>query len=269
MIVDPTDQIDQLELAAPMPLRLLLLDDEAVNLMLRATILRKHGYDCIPASTYEDAIELFDRIDIAVLDYHLGAGKFGSEVATLLRKRHPEIPIIIVSATLDHYFGGVEDVHLLKGYSSTEDLLGALRSLDAKRRGSPVFVDPSQFFYSRICRVSGAKALVQIFDAQGLWVYCNEAAADYLGRHRDWFPGRNIQSEMGHILRNWQKVVLDVVARRETYIDGSRQGLLNFPHPASADATWSVLAYPIALHDGEPGVMLSATVLDSPRSPKS
>src|SRR5208282_4548082 len=94
-------------------IRVLLLDDHPENLLLRSTILRKHGYLAETASTIHEAIELLDRIDIAVLDYHLGAGQFGTEVAAELRRRRPEVPIIILSATLERRFGGVEDMHLL------------------------------------------------------------------------------------------------------------------------------------------------------------
>src|SRR6185437_9691300 len=135
---------------SPPRVRVLLLDDEPDNLFLRATILRQHGYDCIPASTIEEATELFNSIDIAVLDYHLGAGQFGTEAANLLRRRRPHVPIIILSATLERFFGGAEDMHLLKGHSSVEDILSALSALEAKRRGSPVVVDARDFFYSRI-----------------------------------------------------------------------------------------------------------------------
>jgi two-component system OmpR family response regulator len=252
---------------AKRPVRLLLLDDEPTNLVLRSAILRKHGYECIPASTSEAAFDLFDQIDIAVLDYHLGAGKFGSDVALDLRKSRPEVPIIILSATLEHYFGGAEDMHLLKGYSSNENLLAALQSLEAKMRGAPVFVDARQFFCSRICHAIGNDVLIQIFDSKGLWVYCNEVTAEYLDHSRDWFPGRNISVEMPHILRNWRQVVLDVLARGETYIDRSRQGLLNMSEPIGAAVTWSIMATPILLHDGEPGVVLTARVLPSDPPP--
>ncbi|MBV8631465.1 MAG: response regulator, partial [Silvibacterium sp.] len=117
------------------PIRVLLLDDQPDNLLLRSTILRKHGYLAETASTIEEAVTLLDQIDIAVLDYHLGAGQFGTEVAAQLRERRPEVPIIILSATLEHRFGGVEDMHLLKGYSSVDDLVNALRSFEAKLRG--------------------------------------------------------------------------------------------------------------------------------------
>ena len=66
--------------------RVLLLDDHLENLLLRSTILRKYGYLTETASTIQEAIELLDRIDIAVLDYHLGAGQFGTDVAAELRR---------------------------------------------------------------------------------------------------------------------------------------------------------------------------------------
>ena len=69
------------------PIRVLLLDDHSDNLLLRSTILRKYGYLTETASTVEEAEKLLDRIDIAVLDYHLGAGKFGTDVAAQLRKK--------------------------------------------------------------------------------------------------------------------------------------------------------------------------------------
>ena len=107
------------------PIRVLLLDDQTDNLLLRSTILRKYGYVTETASTIEEAERLIDDIDIAVLDYHLGAGKFGTDVASDLRARRPQVPIIILSATLERRFGGVEDMHLLKGYSSIDDLVTA------------------------------------------------------------------------------------------------------------------------------------------------
>jgi two-component system OmpR family response regulator len=79
------------------PIRVLLLDDHPENLILRATILRKHGYVTETSDTVAEAEKLLDRIDIAVLDYHLGAGQFGTEVASKLREIHPEVPIIILS----------------------------------------------------------------------------------------------------------------------------------------------------------------------------
>ena len=256
-------EIDQGSTRPPLGVRVLLLDDEPAHLHLRSAILRQHGYDCIPASTIEEAIDLFDRIDIAVLDYHLGAGQFGTEVATLLRRRRPHVPIIILSATLERFFGGVEDMHLLKGYSSVEDLLNALASLEAKRRGAPVVVDARDFFYSRISLAIGSDVLVQIFDDRGTWLYCNEAAADHLQQSREWFPGRNLFDEAQILMRDWRDVLLNVPRTRETYIDRTHRGLLSTPRPDEVDLTWSVLAFPITLHDNRSGVVLTARILST------
>jgi CheY-like chemotaxis protein len=243
-------------------IRVLLLDDEPDNLFLRATILRQHGYDCIPASTIEEATELFNSIDIAVLDYHLGAGQFGTEAANLLRRRRPHVPIIILSATLERFFGGAEDMHLLKGHSSVEEILAALSSLEAKRRGAPVVVDARDFFYSRIAMAIGSDVLVQIFDERGVWLYCNDSAAEYLGQPRDWFPGRSPWEEMPTLMRDWRDIIQTVSLTRETYIDRTRRGLLNLPRPDEQNITWSVLAFPVTLHDSRSGVVLTARILD-------
>lgn len=243
-------------------MNVLLLDDDPVNLHLRGAILRQHGYVSVTASTIEEANAALDRIDIAVLDYHLGAGQFGTEVASKLRLRRPEVPIIIMSATLGHRFGGVEDMHLLKGHSSVDDLLSALRSFEARRRGAPVVVDARDFFYSRISLAIGSDVLVQILDEAGNWLHCNEAAADYLGQSREWFPGRNLFAQFPSVQAEWTEIVASVAESRETYIDRTRRGLFFLPGVSGESITWSVLAFPITLHDDRRGVVLTARVLE-------
>src|ERR1700749_1186876 len=267
-MIEPPDSISGVIHRVPnshiQPVRVLLLDDEPNNLHLRTAILRQHGYECIPASTIEEATELFNNIDIAVLDYHLGAGQFGTEVAALLRRRRPHVPIIILSATIDRYFGGVEDMHLLKGHSSVEDLLDALSSLEAKRRGAPVVVDARDFFYSRIAMAIGTDVLVQIFDENGIWQYCNDSVAEYLGQSREWFIGRSVYQELRPFMRDWSDVLHPVGLARETYIDRTHRGLLAQPRPQEPQLTWSVLAFPITLHDNRSGAVLTARILDKP-----
>src|SRR6202789_932143 len=262
---------DKLSGASPRPqsksiqqVRVLLLDDEPTNLHLRTAILRQHGYECVPAASIEEATELFNNIDIAVLDYHLGSGQFGTEVATLLRRRRPHVPIIILSATLDRFFGGVEDMHLLKGHSSVEDLLDALSSLGAKRRGAPVVVDARDFFYSRLSLTIGSGGLVQIFDENGISQHCNDAAAEYLGKPRDRFIGRTVFQELHPLIRDWREVIQTVCHSRETYIDRTRRGLLNQPRPNEQQLPWSVLAFPTPPHDNRSGAVLTARILEKP-----
>ena len=180
---------------AKKPISVLLLDDRQDNLILRAAILRQNGYEAVTSSSVEEAEAHLNKIDIAVLDYHLGAGKFGTEVAQSLRDKRPEVPIIILSATLERKFGGVEDMHLLKGYSSVDDLLAALHSFEAKRRGKPVVVDARSFFYSRIAMAMGEDVVMEIIDRDGNWLYVNDYFARLYEKKRTWFTGMNMFKE--------------------------------------------------------------------------
>jgi two-component system OmpR family response regulator len=241
--------------------RVLLLDDHPENLLLRSTILRKHGYITETADSVEEAEKLLERIDIAVLDYHLGAGRFGTDVATELRERRPEVPIIILSATLERRFGGVEDMHLLKGYSSIDDLVTALRGFEAKRRGKPVVVDARDFFYSRINMAMGDDVVLEILDSNGNWQYVNDACARLLEQPRDWFPGKNMFVEMPELAPDWRDILRTVAVQRETYIDRTYRGLLNLPRKGEG-WVWNVLAFPITLHNNQTGVVLTARILE-------
>lgn len=103
-----------------------------------------------------------------------------------------------------------------------------------------------------------------MLDGDGNWIYCNDTAAEYLGQERQWFPGRNLFQELPTLLRDWRGVIAEVASTRQTYIDRSRRGLLAIQvgqagqEPAEA---WSVLAFPITLHDGRNGVVLTARML--------
>ena len=189
------------------PIRVLLLDDREENLLLRSTILRKHGYGAVTASSIEEAESKLEDIDIAVLDYHLGAGKFGTDVAESLRQKRPEVPIIILSATLERKFGGIADMHLLKGYSSTDDLLQALRSFEAKRRGKPVVVDARDFYYSRISMAMGDDVVMQIMDRDGNWQYVNDYFAALFDKKRQWFAGKNIFEQFPDMTKEYRDVL--------------------------------------------------------------
>jgi two-component system OmpR family response regulator len=243
------------------PIRVLLLDDHPENLLLRSTILRKYGYLTETATTIHEAAQLLDGIDIAVLDYHLGAGRFGTDVAADLRRRRPEVPIIILSATLERRFGGVEDMHLLKGYSSIDDLLTALRSFEARMRGKPVVVDARDFFYSRINMAMGDDVVLEILDGEGNWQYVNDTCARLLEQPKEWFRGRNMFEEMPELASDWQETIRTVAETRETYIDRTYRGLLNLPRKG-VEWVWNVLIFPITLHTRETGVVLAARILE-------
>jgi two-component system, OmpR family, response regulator len=242
------------------PIRVLLLDDHIDNLVLRSAILRKHGYEAIKASTIDEAEAHLHEADIAVLDYHLGAGQFGTEVANTLRDKRPQVPIIILSATLERKFGGVEDMHLLKGYSSVDDLLAALRSFEAKRRGKPVVVDARDFYYSRINMAMGDDVVLEIMDRDGNWQYVNETLAKLHDKKRSWFLGKNLFEEFPELGEEWQEIIRTVADTRETYIDRTFRGL---PLPKKSPRyIWNVLVFSLKLHDNRNGAVLSARILE-------
>jgi two-component system, OmpR family, response regulator len=246
----------------PRPIRVLLLDDRHDNLLVRSTILRQKGYLVVTSMSIEEAQLKLNEIDIAVLDYHLGAGKFGTEVADTLRKTRPEVPIIILSATLERKFGGIADMHLLKGYSSVDDLVAALQSFEAKKRGKPVVVDARDFFYSRISMAMGDDIVLEILDRDGNWQYVNDYFAALNDKKRAWFVGKNIFAEFLDLGDEWREIVRTVADTRETYIDRrSFRGLPQLPQH-SRNWNWNVLVFPIKLHDGRDGVVLSARLIE-------
>lgn len=246
---------------AEKPIRVLLLDDHAHNLVMRAAILRQNGYEAISSSSIEEAEAKIHEIDIAVLDYHLGAGKFGTQVAATLREKRPHIPIIILSATLERKFGGVEDMHLLKGHSSVNDMLAALRSFEAKRRGKPVVVDARDFYYSRISMAMGDDVVLEVLDDDGNWEYVNENFARLYDKKRFWFVGKNMFETFPELRGDWQEIIQTVANTRETYLDRSFRGIPSMPVKDSR-WVWNVLVFPLRLHDERNGVVLSARILE-------
>jgi two-component system, OmpR family, response regulator len=244
------------------PISVLLLDDREENLLLRSTILRQKGYRVVTAASIQEAETKLTDIDIAVLDYHLGVGKFGTEVAHTLREMRPEVPIIILSATLERKFGGIADMHLLKGNSSVDDLVQALRSFEAKRRGRPVVVDSRDFYYSRIILAMGDDMVIEILDRDGNWQYVNDYFAALSHQRRGWYVGRNIFDHFPEMRDEFGEIIRTVADTRETYIDRRNHRVM--PHlPAESEHwQWNVLVFPIKLHDGRDGVVLSARLIE-------
>jgi two-component system OmpR family response regulator len=243
------------------PIRVLLLDDRPENLLVRSTILRQKGYEVVTSSSIEEAESKLQEIDIAVLDYHLGAGKFGTEVAETLRNKRSHVPIIILSATLERRFGGIADMHLLKGHSSVDDLVAALRSFEAKRRGKPVVVDARDFYYSRISMAMGDDMVIEILDREGTWQYVNEYFAALLDKKSSWFVGKNMFQQFPDLSDQWTEIIRTVADTRETYIDRGSSGISHLPDKGPR-WTCNILVFPIRLHDGRNGALLGARLIE-------
>ncbi|HEX6881093.1 MAG TPA: response regulator [Terriglobales bacterium] len=247
------------------PIRVLLLDDLPENLLLRSAILRQKGYEVITSASVEEAERKLQEIEIAVLDYHLGAGKFGTDVAETLRQKRPQVPIIILSATLERQFGGIADMQLLKGYSSVDDLVAALRTFEAKKRGRPVVVDSRNFYYSRINLAMGDDVVLEVLDREGNFQFVNAYFAALHKKKSPWFVGKNLFADLGEmpneVAVEWRDIIRTVADTHETYID--RRGRRGVPHlPVQSNHwDWNVLVFPIKLHDGHDGVVLTARLI--------
>ncbi|HEY0794905.1 MAG TPA: response regulator [Acidisarcina sp.] len=78
---------------------ILCIDDEALGLHIRKTVLEKAGYRVLTATDGASGLGLFDcePIDAVVLDYSM-PGMNGGQVASAMRRSKPGIPIMLLSA---------------------------------------------------------------------------------------------------------------------------------------------------------------------------
>ena len=111
---------DVVSIASKRPIRVLLLDDREENLILRSAILRQNGYDVLTSMSIEEALKQLPQIDIAVLDYLLGAGKSSFDHALtpecnpgnlVFGKRQARQP----SGIAGQHFGGDHDIARFQG----------------------------------------------------------------------------------------------------------------------------------------------------------
>ena len=74
-------------------------DDETVGLQVRRILLERAGYRVLTAPDGPSGLELFSRepVEAVVLDFSM-PGMTGGEVALNMRKRKPNVPILMLSA---------------------------------------------------------------------------------------------------------------------------------------------------------------------------
>ena len=107
----------------------------------------------------------------------------------------------------------------------------------------------------------GEDVVLEVLDGEGNWQYVNETCAQLLERPVEWFQGRNLFSEFPTIADDWRDILQTVVTTRETYIDRTYRGVLNLPRKGE-EWVWNVLAFPMTLHNNQPGVVLTARILE-------
>ena len=103
--------------------------------------------------------------------------------------------------------------------------------------------------------------VLEILDAQGNWIYVNDLGAQVLGHERTWFRDHNMFEEIPGLASDWREILENVALTRETYIDRTNRGLLNLPTKGD-EWVWSIIAFPITLHDNRPGVVIMARTLE-------
>jgi len=104
---------------------LIVDDDESVRSLLRMT-LPEDGYEIDEATDGEQALALVEeRVpDLVLLDWKM-PGRHGSLVLDELKSRHPELPVIVLTAEIaEHHRDLAEslkvDVFLTKPFSPLE-----------------------------------------------------------------------------------------------------------------------------------------------------
>lgn len=85
--------------------RILLVDDELEQLLLRAQVMSLRGFPVLTADNPSDAIfmmaeDTIDKIELVILDYDM-PGMNGCDLADLLKVMRPELNIILYSGATD------------------------------------------------------------------------------------------------------------------------------------------------------------------------
>jgi DNA-binding response OmpR family regulator len=80
------------------PFVLIVDDDDVIRSLLRVT-LPDEGYDLVEAQDGDQALQISDarRPALVLLDWRM-PGISGEDVLTALKQRHPDIPVIVLTA---------------------------------------------------------------------------------------------------------------------------------------------------------------------------
>lgn len=115
----------------PQSQTILCIDDEALGLQIRKTVLERAGYQVLTALDGKTAMSLFreNAIDAVVLDYYMPVMD-GAQVAAAMRKVRNDIPILLLSAYIDlpSEVTALADVTMLKG-EGPDELLNKVKTL--------------------------------------------------------------------------------------------------------------------------------------------
>ncbi|MCC2644200.1 MAG: Response regulator, CheY-like [Nitrospira sp.] len=97
--------------------KILVIDDDARDRELVATVLEERGYEVISAENGRTGLMLCHRgdADAVVLDLHMPGGIDGRSILQQLRTLHPSLPVVVFSG---HSAEDVEEEVLNQGASA-------------------------------------------------------------------------------------------------------------------------------------------------------
>jgi CheY-like chemotaxis protein len=130
---------------APCGGTILLVDDDPEVRSVTFQLLEMSGYTVVVAACAEDAIDSFERarqaIDLVITDLVLEGGPDGLALATELRAKRPDLPVLLVTGHGDALLAGprMEGIELLKKPFGHPVLLQAIaRAMAAGRSAEGV-----------------------------------------------------------------------------------------------------------------------------------
>ena len=113
----------------------LLVDDEDAVRSITVDMLGELGYEVIEAASSEDALRLLDegvRPVLLVTD-HLMPGMNGTELARVVRERHPDIKLLVISGYAEEDGIAPDLPRLTKPFRSSDLAASLSRALACKR----------------------------------------------------------------------------------------------------------------------------------------
>ena len=113
--------------------RILCVDDQVENLRVRAMLLEQFGCEVVQVQDHPSALREVtqDGIDLVVIDYHLGQGATGEEIARDVRVVNPAVPLIMLTgdSKLPESAAECVDAVLIKGASNPRALMDLIEKL--------------------------------------------------------------------------------------------------------------------------------------------
>jgi CheY-like chemotaxis protein len=117
----PSPACQPLPIPSVKPL-ILCIEDEPISLLLPKKILERDGYRVIGLSAAHEALSTLREAPVcATIADHMLQGTTGTELARLMKKFKPDVPIILFSSTVPEHFDFV-DVFIRKGEPTAEFL---------------------------------------------------------------------------------------------------------------------------------------------------